>query len=330
MVSVDNYINETTRHAQVILPGLSPLEQPHYDEMIWSWALRNAGKYSPALFPPGPGRPAEWEILLALAAIAGGMRAREIDIGQLDDLYFGGVVGMVVADPRSRIAGRKVEEIVAMTGRKGPERLLDFAIRTGPDGDAYGADPRGLTLRAMQEHRHGIDMGPLEPCLAKRLRTRSGKIELAPPYITADLGRLRTRLRRHDAGLVLISRRDVRSNNSWMHNVEKLVRGRNRCALLVHPGDARRAGLTNGGRARIASAAGSITVEVEVTAEMMPGVVCLPHGWGHDREGTRLTVAARYPGANSNRLAPADLIDVPSGNAVVNGIPVALEPATGP
>ncbi len=327
MVSVDNYLNETTRHAHVILPGLSPFEQPHYDELLWSWAVRNAGKYSEPIFPPEPGRPAEWEILLKLAAILAGAAPEDADPALLDDLYFAGLVGVVVGDPTSRIAGRDAAEIVAATAGAGPERLLDFAIRSGPHGDLYGAHPEGLTLDTLRAQPHGIDRGALEPRLEEVLRTPSGKVELAPPYITADLDRLAARLDRPEDDLVLVSRRHVRSNNSWMHNLERLVRGRERCTLLIHPDDAARCGVRAGSHARITSSAGSLEAPVEVSDEMMPGVVCLPHGWGHDRAGIRMEVAARHPGVNNNLLAPGQFVDVPSGNAVVNGIPVEVRPA---
>ena len=331
MISVDNYLNETTRHADVILPGLSVLEQPHYDEMIWGWAVRNAAKHSEAVFAPEPGRPAEWEILLTLAAILNGQSPGAIDLAQLDNMYFLGLVGVVAGLPHTRIAGRDAGAIFAASPGHGPERLLDFSLRAGPHGDGYGQYPDGLTLERLRQHRHGIDLGALEPRLTELLQTPSGKIELAAEWIVADVARLQARLMRPDEGLVLVSRRHLRSNNSWMHNVEKLVRGGNRCTLIVHPNDADRLRLHDGGLACVRSAAGGIEVPVEVSDEMMPGVVSLPHGWGHRVEGVRLSVASRHPGVNSNLLTPGDLIDVPSGNAVVNGIPVIVTPAdTGP
>ena len=324
MISVDNYLNETTRHADVILPGLSVLEQPHYDEMIWGWAVRNAAKHSETVFAPEPGRPAEWEILLTLAAILNGQSPGAIDLAQLDNMYFLGLVGVVAGLPHTRIAGRDAGEIFTASAGHGPERLLDFSLRVGPHGDGYGQYPDGLTLERLRQHRHGIDLGALEPRLTELLQTPSGKIELAPEWIVADAARLQARLRRPDERLVLVSRRHLRSNNSWMHNVEKLVRGGNRCTLIVHPNDADRLRLHDGGLACVRSAAGGIEVPVEVSDEMMPGVVSLPHGWGHRAEGVRLSVASRHPGVNSNLLTPGDLIDVPSGNAVVNGIPVTV------
>jgi len=327
MISLDNWLNETTRHADVILPGSSVLEQPHYDEMIWSWAVRNAGKYSPPVFETDPKRPAEWQILLQLAAILRGQKAADVDVPTIDRLFFSGIVAAIAADPSSPIAGRDPGEIVAQSGAPGPERLLDFAIRTGPWGDGYGANPGGLTLEKLAAEPHGLDMGPLEPRLPGLLKTKSGQIELAPPYITRDLARLRERLSRRDEGLVLISRRHVRSNNSWMHNVPSIVTGKDRCTLLVHPDDPRAAGLVHGKAARITSRAGSIVAPVEVSDEMRPGVVSLPHGWGHNKPGTRTGVASDHAGVCNNVLAPGELVDVLSGNAIVNGIPVEISPA---
>jgi anaerobic selenocysteine-containing dehydrogenase len=326
MVSVDNWLNETTRHADVILPGLSALEQPHYDELIWSWAVRNAGKYSPALFDPGE-RPAEWQILLVLAAILQGADPDAVDAKALDQLFFAGLVAGITQLPGSRIHGRDAAEIVAATPGVGPERLLDFQIRTGPWGDAYGARPGGLTLADVAREPNGIDMGPLAPRLDEVIATRSREVELAPGPIVADVPRLEARLARRDGGLVLVSRRDLRSNNSWMHNVPSLATGRERCTLLIHPDDAARAGVADGEKALIRSQAGQLVAPVEVSDEMMPGVVCLPHGWGHDKPGAKLSVASRRAGVCNNLLAPGDLVDAPSGNAVVNGIPVEVAPA---
>lgn len=328
MISVDNWLNETTRHAHVILPGQSPFEQAHYDEMIWSWAVRSAGKYSPALFPVPDGTVPEWEVLLRLAAMVQGQTAADVDVEEIDDFYFIGLVSMITEQEGSRIHGRDVEEIVAEHPEPGPERILDFAIRTGPWGDAYGADPDGLTLGRMKQRPNGIDMGPLTPRVDDIVQTPSGKIELAPDYIVADVPRLKARLASAHPPLVLVSRRQLRSNNSWMHNVASLMSGRPRCTLLIHPEDAAAAGVEDGELGHIRSDAGELEVPVEVSNEMMPGVVCLPHGFGHDKQGARLSVASRHAGVCNNVLAPGALVDVPSGNAVVNGIPVIVAPAT--
>jgi len=327
MVSVDNYVNETTRHAHVILPGLSPFEQPHYDELIWSWALRNAGKYCPALFEPPGDHPQEWRILLTLAGMLQGVAPEGIAPEQIDQLYFAGLVATLASREGFVIAGRDPGEIVAREPEPGPERILDFAIRTGPWGDAYGARPDGLTLEQLKQAPNGIDQGALTPRLDEVLQTASGRVELAPEYIRADVPRLRERLSHQPQGLVLVSRRHLRSNNSWMHNLPALMTGRDRCTLLIHPDDAAGRGLADGDLARIRSRAGSIEAPVEVSDEMLPGVVSLPHGWGHDKPGTRLSVAREHAGACNNVLAPGTLLDAPSNNAVVNGIPVEVEAA---
>ncbi len=328
MVSVDNYVNETSRHADVILPGLSALEQPHYDELLWSFAIRNCASWSPALFDPGD-RPAEWEILLTLAALCQGARPGEIDVAALDQLFFAGLVGGLCRMPGSRIQGRDPQEIVDRARGRGPERLLDLTLRTGPHGDLYGARPGGLSLEEVARHPDGLDFGPLRPRLDEVLRTPSGRIELVPEAIVSDLPRLAARLRDPAPPLVLVSRRDLRSNNSWMHNLPRLMAGRDRCTLLLHPRDAERAGVRDGELVRVRSAAGSVEAPVEVSDEMMPGVACLPHGWGHDRPGVRMRVARARPGVCNNVLAPVELVDRPSGNAVVNGIPIELERVEG-
>ncbi len=327
MISLDNYLNETTRHAHVILPGVSPLEQPHCGDLIWNWATRNAAHYSPAVFPIGDDRPAEWEILLKLAGIVGGQKAAEVDIKVLDNLFFEGLVGALTTEPKCSIYGRDSSQIAAATDGCGPDRMTDFMIRIGPYGDGYGQDADGLNLDKLKTQTHGIDYGPLEPRLPDLLQTPSGKIEVTPKHITADLNRLQQRLERKNSGLLLVSRRHLRSNNSWMHNVERLVRGRDRCTLLIHPDDAASAGLADGALAMVRSEAGQLRVPVEVSDEMMQGVVSLPHGWGHDREGTKMSVAARHAGVNNNLLAPGAMVDVPSGNAIVNGIPVEVSAA---
>lgn len=325
MISLDLYLNETTRHADVILPGLAALEQPHYDELFWSWSVRNAGRFSPVIFEPAPEARPEWEILIRLGLLCAGQKAAEIDVAAVDQLYFAGIVGVVCGLPESPIAGRDPAEIVAATGGSGPERILDLQIRSGPYGDAYGANPDGLTLAKLAAFETGLDIGPLEPRLGEVLKTRSGKVELAPEYITADLERLAARLGRDD-GLVLVSRRHVRSKNSWLHNLTRLVSGKDRCTLLVHPDDARTHGLEDGQTARISSRNGALRVPVEISEEMMRGVVCLPHGWGHDKAGSRLQVASQHAGVCNNALAPGDFVDAISGNAAVNGIPVAIAP----
>jgi anaerobic selenocysteine-containing dehydrogenase len=318
MISVDNYLNETTRHAHVLLPGLAALEQHHFDDLIPMWAARSAATFSKPVFPPADGRPEEWEILTRLGGILAGMRNEDIDVDAIDDGYFSALAEAVGADPAVALA---------QSPGRGALRLLDLQIRTAPFGDRYGEDPDGLTLEKIEAEPHGIDLGPMVPRLRELLNTPSGKVELAPPYITADLERLRRRLDREVSSLLLISRRHVRSNNSWMHNVKVLVKGKDRCTLLIHPEDAGRTGVRDGELANVSSEAGTVAVTVEVSDEMMPGVVSLPHGWGHDKAGTRMAVAREHAGVNNNLLAPGDFLDVISNNAAVNGIPVEVVPA---
>jgi anaerobic selenocysteine-containing dehydrogenase len=314
MISVDVYLNETTRHADVILPGLSPLEESHYDVAFPQLAYRNAVRYSPPVFAAE--RPAEWQILLRLIAIATG---RAIDVRQLDD--------ELTASDIQRVAGPQTEHVMRALGDTcGPERLLDLALRGGPYGDRFGFVPDGLTLAKVKAAPNGIDLGPLAPRIPELLRTTSGTIELAPPLLLDDLGRVRADLERPVPDLVLVGRRQLRSNNSWMHNLPMLAKGPVRCVALVNPADAQRLGLADGGRAVIANAGRSIEVLVEVSDEMGPGVVSLPHGWGHDQPGTRMRVAAARPGANINAILDETQRDPLSGNAVLSGVAITMQP----
>jgi anaerobic selenocysteine-containing dehydrogenase len=332
MVSVDIYRNETTRHAHVLLPGLSPLEQSHYPLAFTQLAVHNFARYSAPLFAHGADQLPEWQIVLRLAGIASG-QGPAADLEALDDFVFEQQLGSVLGKARSPIHGRDADEIRRMTSRwRGPERLLDLMLRTGPYGDGFGAKPDGLTLAALASEPHGVDLGPLEPRLPDLLRTPSGKIELAPELLVADIARLERRLGEivRDDRLVLVGRRDLRSNNSWMHNVPGLVSGRPRCTLHVHPEDAGRLGLVDGSSVRVRSETGEVEVPVEVTEDVMPGVTSLPHGWGHDEPGAALTVARAHAGACSNYLADEKAIDPLSGNAILNGIPVEVKPVESP
>jgi hypothetical protein len=219
--------------------------------------------------------------------------------------------------------------MAALKARVGPERLLDLMLRAGPYGDRFGADG-GLNLTKLEQAPHGIDLGPLQPRLPDALRTASGRIELAPEQLVGDVPRLREALARPvSREPVLIGRRHLRSNNSWMHNLPVLVKGKSRCTLQIHPDDAARYGLTDGGQAQLRSRTGAVQAEVEISDDLMPGVVSLPHGWGQDFEHTQIPVAAAHAGTNSNVLADELLFDAVSGNAVLNGIPVQIAPAGG-
>jgi anaerobic selenocysteine-containing dehydrogenase len=330
MVSIDMYLNETTRHADVILPPPSQLQRGHYDLLLLQFAVRNVANYSPPVLPLDEGQPDEWEIIAKLTAIAQGFGV-DVDPAVADDLAIGGLVRSAVKDEYSPVAGRDADELLAelnASGRRGPERMLDFMLRTGPFGDGFGVDPDGTSLDDLIAHPHGRDFGALVPRLPEVLRTPSGRIELAPEPLVADLERLRgaaDELATRE--LVLVGRRHLRSNNSWMHNVEVLVKGKPRCTLQVHPDDAATLGLVDGAPARVTSRVGSVQAPVEVTDAIRPGVVSLPHGWGHDLPGTQLRIAAEHAGVNSNTLSDDEAFDPLSGTSVLNGIPVTVGPA---
>jgi anaerobic selenocysteine-containing dehydrogenase len=309
----------------VILPAPSPLRRSHYDVALYQFAARNVANYSPPVLEPDQAIPQEWETILRLTGLVSG-QGPAADIEAIDDFMVRGLVQRELQNPDSALTGRDADELMAaLEPRRGPERLLDWMLRSGPYGDRFGGEPDGLTLERLEHAPHGIDLGPMEPRLPEVLRTASGKVELAPEPIVADVERLAASLARHrNGGMTLIGRRQLRSNNSWMHNVGHLVRGRDRCTAQIHPDDVRRLGLEEEGLVRITSRQGTIEVPVEMTDGIMPGVVSVPHGWGHDDPESRLRVAAAHPGANSNLLADDLAVDELSGNAVLNGIPVEV------
>jgi anaerobic selenocysteine-containing dehydrogenase len=292
MVSIDVYRNETTRHAHLILPTTFGFERDHYDLVFYALAVRNAARFAPALVAPPPGVRDDFEVLLDLAtrlrAHGGGKR------GRMQDLTLRGLRAL------------------------GPRRLLDLLLRVGP---------HRLSLAKLRARPEGIDLGPLEPALPGRLFTKNRRIALAPEAHVADLARLEASL---DAGaggegLVLIGRRSLRSNNSWMHNSPRLVKGPVACTLLMHPTDAAARGLVDGARVRARTRVGEVEVPLQISDEVAPGVVSLPHGWGHAREGTALGVARRHAGASLNDLTDEQRVDALSGNAAFSGVPVTVE-----
>ena len=318
MLSLDIYVNETTRHADVILPAPSPLRRPHYDLALYLFAVRNVANYSPPTLPPDPDIPDEWVTLLRLAGIAFGL-GPQADIAMLDEQVARTLIEREVSTAESPFYQRSIDDVLAeLEPRVGPERLLDLMLRAGP---------YRLTLADLEAAPHGLDLGALQPRLPDALRTASGKIELAPERLVADVERLVDALERpRNGSLVLVGRRNLRSNNSWMHNLPLLVSGPAQCTLHVHPDDAARFELVDGSEAELRSRTGSVHAVVEVTDAVMPGVVSLPHGWGHDAAGAALTVASEHAGANSNVLADELVLDAVSGNAVLNGIPVEVAP----
>lgn len=307
MVSIDIYRNETTRWADLILPPAHALEQDHYDLALHLVAVRNTARYSPALFAPGPGTRTSWQVLSALAERLERRR--------------GGAAALAAAVKHR------------LLGRLGPRGVLGLGLRLGPYGRGLKPFGRGLDLAALEAAPHGVDLGPLEPCLPERLQTPGRRIPLVPAELAADLPRLEAALEGGGDpgadgganGLVLIGRRHVKDNNSWLHNVPRLMRGPDRSALWLHPDDAAARGLAAGDRARLTTRTGSAEATVHVTDRIMPGVASLPHGYGHARPGTRLTVANRHPGTPLNDLTDTTLYDHLTGNAALNGTPVTVE-----
>ncbi|MEI7031421.1 molybdopterin-dependent oxidoreductase [Streptomyces pratensis] len=307
MVSVDPYLNETSRHADVVLPPPPPSQSAHFDFALNTFAVHNQVRYTRAAVPLEDGRMDESEIHARLVLAVSGKHGAPPSA--VDDRAI---------DAALTRAGAPKERAAELTGANGPERRLDLMLRLGP---------YGLTLEQLLAHPHGIDLGPLKPRVPEILRTRSGRIELLPGPIAADLPRLRRALGGRPAPLVLVGRRHLRSNNSWMHNVGSLAGGSNVCTLQIHPDDAARLGLVDGALARIESSGGGIEAPAEITDSVRSGVVSLPHGWGHSRPGARLSVAAARPGANVNQLLDGSLLDPLSGTAVLNAVPVSVTPA---
>ncbi len=293
MVSIDHYLNETTRHAHVILPPCSPLQRPHYDLALNVYAVENTAKWVDPVLPRGPDDRDDADIVLDL------------------------VLRMRIGSARARSALRAM-----LRPALDPERIVDLALRAGP----YGALRGGLSVDALRRTPHGLRLGPLEPRLPRILRTPSGKVELAPAAFVAEVAALEATIDQPVPPLVLVGRRQLRSNNSWLHNSHRLVKGPPRCTLLVHPDDASRLALRDGGRARVTSVRGAIEVGVAITDEMMPGVVSLPHGWGHDRAGTRTSVATAHAGASINDLTDEMRVDRLTGSAAFSAQPVEIVP----
>jgi len=325
MVAVDPFLNETTRFADVILPPPSILARHHYDFSFYALSVRNIANYSPPLVESEG--PDEWEIISRIALVASGQPVTT-DPAVVPRMALSVLVDAAVA-PGGALEGERADDILRALDGRGPiEQILDFRLRSGPYGDLFGKKPDGLSLSVLEQNPHGVDLGPLAPRLPNLLRTTSGKVELAPPEIAADVPRLLAALNeRASNGMVLIGRRQLRSNNSWMHNVTTLTRGSNKCTLIVNPGDADALGLKEGAIARIRSRVGEVEAPVEVSDEMMPGVASLPHGWGHNAPGARIGVARANAGVSMNDLTDEQVIDPLSGNAVLNAIPVTIEPA---
>jgi len=298
-VAIDFYLNETTRHAHMILPPTFALERDHYDLVFHTLAVRNTAKYSVPVFPRPADARHDWEILNELT-----WRMRG-----------------------TTVARAKAIALSLLT----PRRMLDIGLRQGPYGAGFAPFASGLRMATLESAPHGIDLGPLQPALPARLRTADRRLHLAPELLVNDIARLEAALDDNmpvTDTLSLIGRRALRSNNSWMHNSERLVRGRNRCTLQIHPIDAAARTLLDGDSVRVASRVGSVVVPVEITNSVMPGVVSLPHGWGHGKRGTRLTIANTHAGVSINDLTDDQRIDVLTGNAGFSGVPVQVTSVT--
>lgn len=325
MVSVDPYLNETTRHADVVLPPPSHLTASAYDLSFYHFSVRNVAHYSPPTVPTPEGALSEAEILMRLALIVSGQGA-STPTAFLDAFIVRGVVDKELNDPASPLHGLETEAVMeGLAERSGADRILDFLLRAGPYGDHFGRTPDGLSLAKLEAHPHGVDLGPLMPRLPQILTTPSGTIELFPEAIKGDFYRFLEALETpREPGFVVIGRRHLRSNNSWMHNIPQLVSGKPRCNALMATSDGERLGLSTGDTVKLRSRVGEIIIPVELTDDMMPGVVSVPHGWGHGVKGTRLSVAAEHAGVNTNVLTDEAALDPLSGTSVLNGIPVEV------
>lgn len=299
MVSIDFYINETSRHAHIILPPTSGLERDHYDLVFHLLAIRNTTKYSPALFEPAADARHDWQILLELQS-----RMERDSLG-------------------SRLKGKLLKRFLT------PETMLDLGLRFGPYGAGVNPFSKGLTLRRVKKAAHGIDLGPMKSCLPGRLRTADKCIQLTPEAFVKDVARVKAQFfdkasAQSNGHLLLIGRRQLRSNNSWMHNSERLVKGKPQCTILMHPSDAAHRQLAKGQNVLVRSRVGSVVLPLEISDEMMPGVVSIPHGWGHGRAGNQLEVAQQHAGESINDLTDNQAVDALCGTAAFNGTPVTV------
>lgn len=305
MVSIDIYINETTRHANIILPPATGLEVDHYDLIFHMFAVRNTTKFSSALFEPKQGAKYDWEIFKALTK-------------------------RMYSKPKKKSLASKAVGAVFPT--ETPEQILDMGLKFGPYGKLKGKflSSEGLSLKKLKQSPHGIDLGPLESVFPDRLFTASKKIQMVPPVFLTDQERLAKRFEalrdeQKPNGFALIGRRNLRTNNSWMHNSPRLVKN-NPCTLYMHATDADKLGIEEKQSVKVTSRVGSVEIPVEITEDIMPGVVSIPHGWGHGRKGVKLDVATQSPGVSVNDLTDDQYIDKLTGNAALNGVPVEITP----
>ena len=302
VVSVDFYISETSRHADIILPPVTPLERDHYDVVFHNFAVRNYATYSEAVVNIDDNQLTDWQIYLSLAE-------------RLDKLN-----------------GKSTAHYQALW-QKQPQGLIDDLLKSGQYGahasaNASGEEGYNLSLDKLKAHPHGIDLGPLQSALPNAIFHENKKIDLDFDYFMPDIARVKTHFfdrMRNENQMVLIGRRHIKTNNSWLHNSPRMVKGNNRCTLQLHPVDAAKYQVQEGDRVKVTSRVGHVQVEAEITDSIMPGVVSIPHGWGHNKKGIKLGVASQYPGVNTNILTDELQVDTLSGNGVLNGVPVSLE-----
>jgi len=287
MVSIDIYLNETTKYANIILPGTTGVENSHFDIFFNSFSVRNTVKYSPPLFEKDDEQRSDWQILNEISAR---------------------MVNIPADDPMLKIT---------------PEMILDMELKSGPYGE------QGMSLQKLIDNPHGVDIGPLMPCIEARIKTAEGKVYLLPQLYADDLPRLNAVMdkpaRDENYPFDLIGRRLVKSHNTWTQNSERLIKGKNPCTLEVHPEDAKILGIKKGQLLLVSSIVGQVEIEAEITDDIQQGVVSMPQGWGHNQQGTNMSVAATQPGVSINDLTDANRVDTLTGNAALNGTPVAIK-----
>ncbi|APD95440.1 dehydrogenase [Alteromonas mediterranea] len=312
MVAVDFYITETSRHADVILPPVTALERDHYDIVFHNFAVRNFAKYSEAVVDTDADQLTDWQIYLSLAE----------RIDKLNGRSTAHYAALWSKQPKG------VVDDLLQTGLYGDKRGAFQSDNNGSDTGKEGSTAHGLTLKKLKANPHGIDLGPLQPSLPFALFHENKKINLDFDYFMADIDRVNAHFfdkQSHAQPLVLIGRRHIKTNNSWLHNSPRMVKGNNRCTMQLHPDDGAKYGIENGDEVKVKSRVGELTIEAEITDAIMPGVVSIPHGWGHNKKGIKLSVASQHPGVNTNILTDHMQVDELSGNAVLNGVPVELE-----
>ena len=294
VVAIDFFINESTRHADIILPPVTSLERDHYDLLFHKFTIRNHAKFSPAIFPQGENSRADWQIYLALAERMDKLKGR-------DTRQYAGLANM------------------------GPTAMVDNLLRSG----RYAKTEHNLSIKTLLDKPHGVDLGPLQANLPEGIFHQDKLIHLELDYFMGDLKRLEQHFFSANEvavnQLILIGRRHLKSNNSWLHNSERLVKGKNRCTAQIHPKDASEYKIEQGQQIKVSSRVGQINIEVEITEDIMPGVISIPHGWGHNKKGTQWRTAEQHAGVSVNELTDEMLLDELSGNAVLNGVPVSIE-----